>query len=116
MDGEAWLGVNGVSITAEMAKMVGLGDQGGILILSVAEDSPAAEAGLKGAGLGLGHGGGRMFDADIIVAADGQKVATMDELTDAVQPKKPGDELTLTVLRGGEEEEVVVMLAERPQD
>lgn len=114
--GEAWLGVNGVSITAEMAKMVGLGDQGGILILSVAEDSPAAEAGLQGAGLGLGRGRGRMFDADIILAADGQKVATMDELVDVVQSKEPGDELTLTVLRDGEEEEVAVTLSEQPQD
>ena len=114
--GEAWLGVNGVSITAEMAKMVGLGDQDGILILSVAEDSPAAEAGLEGAGLGLGRARGRLFDADILVAADGQTVATMDALMDAVQSKEPGDELTLTILHDGQEEEVVVVLAERPQD
>jgi len=114
--GEAWLGVNGVSITAEMAKMVGLGDQGGILILSVAEDSPAAEAGLKAAGLGLGRGRGRMFDADIIVAADGKKVATMDELADAVQSKEPGDKLTLTVLRDGKEKEVAVTLSGQPQE
>ena len=114
--GKAWLGVNGVSITAEMAKMAGLGDQDGILILSVAEDSPAAEAGLEGAGLGLGRGRGRMFNADIIVAVDGQSVATMDELMDVVQSRVPGDELTLTVLRDGEKEEIVVTLASQPQD
>jgi len=96
--------------------MVGLGDQGGILILSVAEDSPAAEAGLKAAGLGLGRGRGRMFDADIIVAADGKKVATMDELADAVQSKEPGDKLTLTVLRDGKEKEVAVTLSGQPQE
>lgn len=114
--GEVWLGVNGVSITAEMARMVGLGDKDGILILSVAEDSPAAEAGLKGAGLGLGRRGGRMVDADIIVAADGEAVTKMNELSDVVQSKQPGDELTLTILRDGKEEEVVVTLAERPAD
>ena len=99
-----------------MSQMMGWGDQGGILILSVAEDSPAAEAGLKSAGLGLGRGRGRMVDADIILVADGQDVATMDELTDVVQSKQAGDELTLTILRDGEEQEVVVTLAERPQE
>ncbi len=112
----AWLGVNGVSVSAEMAQMMGWGDQSGVMILSVADNSPAAKAGLKGAGLGLGLGRGRMVDADLIVAADGQDVATMDALTKVVQAKQAGDDLTLTILRDGKEETVVVTLARRPQD
>lgn len=94
--------------------MVGLGNQAGVLILSVANDSPAAEAGLRGAGLGLGLGRGRMVDANVIVAVDGQNVTTMEELTELVQSKQVGDELTLTILRDGNEEDVTVTLAARP--
>jgi S1-C subfamily serine protease len=37
-------------------------------------------------------------------------------LTNVIQSKQAGDDVTLTILRGGDEKEVVVTLAERPQD
>ena len=52
--------------------------------------------------------------ADIVVAADGQEIATLDDLTAAIASRAPGDEVVLTVLRGGDPVEVTVTLAERP--
>lgn len=110
--GDAWLGLNGVSISADMAQMLGLGDQRGVIIVSVVRGSPAEDAGLRGVGMGFRQG--RIFQADIVVAAGGEDVATMEDLTGVVESMAPGDELVLTVLRDGETEEVTVVLAERP--
>ena len=38
----------------------------------------------------------------------------MDDVIAAVDAKQPGDELELTVLRGGDERTVTVELADRP--
>ncbi len=110
--GDAWLGLNGVSISADMAQMLGLGDQRGVIIVSVVRGSPAEDAGLRGVGMGFRQG--RIFNADIVVAADGEDVSTMEDLTGVVETKAPGDELVLTVLRDGEPEEVSVVLGDRP--
>jgi membrane-associated protease RseP (regulator of RpoE activity) len=68
---------------------------------SVSTDSPAAAAGLE--------------PSDRIVSADGQTVATFDELTSIIRAK-PGEEVTLVVERDGEELSKVVTLAERRPD
>ncbi len=51
---------------------------------------------------------------DVITAVDGEPVAGMDDVIAAVDAKKPGDEIELTLLRGGDERTVTVELAERP--
>jgi S1-C subfamily serine protease len=60
----------------------------GVLIREVAEDSPAAEAGLA-----MG---------DLILEVDGEAVATFEELREIILNAAPGDELTLTVRSLGE--------------
>ncbi len=64
------------------------GAEQGVIVRSVAEDSPAAEA-------GLGQG-------DVITAIDGEPVETPKDLSDAVAEREPGDQVTLTVYRSGE--------------
>ena len=51
---------------------------------------------------------------DIITAADGQAIASADELIAFLTQKKPGDKVTLTVERDGKTQDVTVTLAERP--
>ena len=51
---------------------------------------------------------------DIITEVDGKKVKGMEELIAAVDAKKPGDEIEVTLLRGGNEKTVTVTLANRP--
>jgi putative serine protease PepD len=63
---------------------------------AVSPGGPAAKAGLK--------------DGDIIVAVDGEKVTTADELIVAIRRHAPGDTLTLTYLRGGGRSTVTLTL------
>jgi hypothetical protein len=90
----------------------GEGIEQGVLVLDVAEDSPAEEAGLQ--------------DGDLITAADGEPVEEPQDLVDVIAAHEPGDRVTLTVYcfdhgsgRGddiGEEREVEVTLAEHPDE
>ncbi len=70
----------------------------GVLILDVAEGSPAARAGLRGSRLARD---GSIFPGDVILAIDGQTVgsaAAMDKIMDG---KRIGDRVDLRLLRDG---------------
>ena len=71
------------------------------LIYSVVKGSPAEKAGLQA--------------NDIVTAANGEKVTCADNLTAIVKAMEPGDVLTLTVTRGGQETEIKVTVGEQPQ-
>jgi membrane-associated protease RseP (regulator of RpoE activity) len=75
-------------------------DGQGVLVQRVASDSPAERAGIKA--------------DDVIVAVDGEKVNAPDKLAGIVQDAGAGAELTLTVMRDGDERDVDVTLDERP--
>jgi S1-C subfamily serine protease len=118
-DGEvehAFLGVSGTDLTAEIAEVLNIDREGGALVQSVVPGSPADEAGLQ-AGDAEVTVEGRPFRAggDLIVAVDGEAVATMTDVIAAVDSREPGETLELTVLRAGEEQELEVELAERPE-
>ena len=74
----------------------------GVVVIEVAEGSPAAAA-------GLGQG-------DVITAIDGQTLGSPQALVDAIQGRRPGDRVTLSILRagGGDEHEIEVTLGEHP--
>src|SRR5215468_2099648 len=86
-------------VARRLRRAVGLPETEGLLIREVAEDSPAARAGLA--------------QGDLIVAAAGQPVRTADDLFDALQAAQGGtielklvrgaDERTLQVAFGGSE-------------
>jgi putative serine protease PepD len=87
----------------------------GLAVTEVRTGTPAEDAGLRAAtgsstvdGLEVPSGG------DVIVAVDGDPVTTSAELQSAVDARKPGDEITLTVLRGGERRTIEVTLGTRP--
>ena len=75
-------------------------DGNGLIVGEVAGDSPAAAAGL--------HTG------DIITAIDGEPVAGVKALREAVGARKPGDTLRLSILRDGETHEIGATLAAHP--
>jgi S1-C subfamily serine protease len=111
----AWLGIQGQSITSDVASALNLKVDNGVLIAAVTDGSPAAKAGLKGGsqqsqlqGQTLVAGG------DIITAIDGKAVTGMDDLIAIINQHKPGDTVTLSVLSGSSAKDVQVTLTARP--
>ncbi len=86
-------------VARRLRRAVGLPDTDGLLIRDVAEDSPAARAGLA--------------PGDLIVAAASQPVRTVDDLSGALQAA--GDTNELNVLRGTEERSIQVALGQNSQ-
>ena len=85
----------------EDAEAVGLKDIHGVVVESFSKDSPAKRAGLL-----LG---------DVIVELDGQPVDYVAQLQQRVGFKKPGDPVTVTVLRqGGVRKTFTVRLTAQP--
>ncbi|MBX3285113.1 MAG: trypsin-like peptidase domain-containing protein [Acidimicrobiales bacterium] len=82
-----FLGVEGADAT---------GSRAGAAITSVQAGSPAAQAGVT--------------TDDVVTAVDGRKVSSMIDLAAAVRTKQPGEKVTLTVVRGGDERTVEVTL------
>jgi putative serine protease PepD len=76
------------------------GGRDGALIQEVAPDSPAAKA--------------RIQPGDLVVSVDGQAVENYSELIAAIRGHKPGDQLTLGIVRGGNETTVTATLTQRP--
>ncbi|MFW6344996.1 MAG: S1C family serine protease [Halomonas sp.] len=89
----------------------------GVMVVEVEPDSPAEEAGLKGASFEVSVQGRSMpADGDIITHVNGDPVREPRELQRLVFAHSAGDAVTLTVLREGEEREVEVELQEVPRD
>ncbi len=116
----AWLGISGTTLTDEVAAAMHLSaGTRGALILSITPRSPADEAGLRAsqdvlivAGQEYPYGG------DIVTAIQGKPVADMDDLIAYLfENTRPGDQVTLSLLRAeGENEDVTVTLGARPSD
>ena len=111
----AYLGVQGQTITSDVAGALGLKQTQGVLVAAVSPGSPAAKAGLKGGSQQTDlQGQPYVVGGDVITAMDGETLASMDELGAAIMKHKPGDAVTLTVVSGGKTKDVKVTLAERP--
>jgi S1-C subfamily serine protease len=111
----AYLGINGGTITPTLAKAVNLPVSKGVLVAEVVEDGPADKAGLQGGTTEATIEGARLqLGGDIITEIDGDPVASMEDLIEAVGAKKPGDEMELTVIRHGETKKITVTLGNRP--
>jgi S1-C subfamily serine protease len=89
----------------------------GLLVNRLTPGGPAEKAGLKGPQEQLIQRGPltyRMLDrskADLIIAIDGRKVRSLDEMLSYVESKKAGDKVTLRIYREGMEIEVPVTLS-----
>jgi len=93
------LGVTTVSLdTVEEAvkNRLGIEAEDGAFIYDVIPGSGAEEAGLQ--------------QGDVIVAVDGDSITSNDELGAAIAEHEPGDEIELTIDRGGDEQTVTAQL------
>jgi S1-C subfamily serine protease len=92
------VGAQPVRLPADLAE--GVGQETGLLLVSVEPDAPA-----DGAGLTLG---------DTIVALDGQPVRHMDELLALLGGDRVGASVPVGIVRGGQTQELTVTIGERP--
>jgi len=83
----------------------------GALVMGLDENSPVARAGLKPT---VQREDGSILLGDIIQQIDGKPVATRDQVYAILERHKPGDEITLTVKRGGDTSQIKVKLGTRP--
>ena len=111
----AWMGVQGQTLTSDVAGTFNMKSAGGALIEKVAPGSPAAKAGLQGGDQTVTvQGQDYTLGGDVITKVDGKDVGTFDDLIAVLSEKNPGDTVTLTVERDGKSRTVTVTLAERP--
>lgn len=95
----------GVSLMSDQyAQRIGVE---GVAILDVPRGSGAARAGLEGLSRDRF---GRLFLGDIVVAVNGTKVGSYDDLYTALEEKRIGDTVTLTVKRENKERTVRLAL------
>lgn len=86
-----YLGVRGTDAT---------GERSGAMIVDVESESPASAAGLE--------------EGDVITTVESHQVSSMIDLVAQISTNRPGDRITMTVIRDGSPRQVTVTLASPP--
>jgi S1-C subfamily serine protease len=104
----AYLGIAGADLTGELAKVLNLDADEGVLVQKVTADGPADIAGIEAGDATVAVEGAEVkAGGDVITAVDGDPVSGMEDLIAAVN-------VTMTVVRDGAGDEVTVELGDRP--
>jgi S1-C subfamily serine protease len=115
----AYLGVVMIPVDGSLSSL-NLPVKSGALIEKVEAGSPAAKAGIRAGNIEAKVGGNEIsVGGDIIVGFDGKKVTSSESLASYVGAKKPGDTVTVELLResgsgGYTKKNVTVTLGQRP--
>jgi len=113
-----WIGISGTSLASEIATAMDLpAEQRGALVMEVITGGPADKAGLQGSTRQVTIGGRQVaVGGDVIIAFDGVPIRSFDELVSVLGAQnRPGQTVTLTVLRDGAERDIRLTLQERPK-
>ena len=97
--GDYWLGVECQPVAPALRAQLKLADDEGLAVVAVAEDSPAAKAGL--------------CEHDVLLKAGAKSLAAVPDLMTAVDAAKE-QKLSLELLRAGERKKIEVQPAKRP--
>ena len=96
-----YLGIQYAPLTPSIAAQLRATVTDGIVIGAVQQGSPAASAGLQ--------------PRDIVTAVDGQALPEESSFAEVLSSHKPGDTVTLRVVRDGNQQDVQATLTEAPQ-
>ncbi len=112
-----WLGIAGITLSPELARALDLPVEKGVLVAQVYPRSPAARAGLQGGQRRVRVGNTILaVGGDILTAADGKPVESMDRLVAHLDDEKGvGQVVELTLRRGKETVRLSVTLGELPE-
>lgn len=96
------IGVQGEDLSVAEATKLSLGQAGGVRLVVVSDELPAAKAGLK--------------VGDIVVGLNGKPVGNWNEMRLEISRRRPGEVLTLNYIREGRGALARLTVAERPLD
>jgi S1-C subfamily serine protease len=107
------LGVRTIPIDPELAQEMGLAADYGLLIVQAVQGGAADRAGLRG-GSERAYLGNTpiMVGGDLIVAVDGDRIETQQNLAQVMNKHRAGDTVTVTIYRGKKKMDVSVTLGE----
>lgn len=97
-----WIGIYYRAITEDLAKQLRLPDTKGVLVLDVISGSPADEAGLR--------------PWDVIRRINDKDIFTTEDVAEAMTGLEPGDEILVTISRGGVADLVTITLGNMPAE
>ncbi len=96
----AFFGIAPGTLTPEIAQRFDLRESRGVLVLEVTPNSPAAGAGIR--------------PGDVLLRAGDRQLDAVEDFLGALRTRSPGDNLEVTLARGGNQQTVTVRLGERP--
>jgi S1-C subfamily serine protease len=96
------IGVQGEDLSVAEATKLSLGQNGGVRLIMVSDELPAAKAGLK--------------VGDVVVGLNGKPVESWNEMRLEISRRRPGEVLTLNYIREGRGALARLTVAERPLD
>jgi serine protease Do len=97
-----YLGIQLHELDPDLARMIGLGEPRGALVVDVVDGEPAARAGLR--------------RWDVITAVSGEAIENGDALVRTISALRPGTEVKLGAVRDGQPVTVAARLGERGPD
>ncbi|HST54823.1 MAG TPA: trypsin-like peptidase domain-containing protein [Solirubrobacteraceae bacterium] len=115
----AYLGLTSLTIDGSLSAL-NLPVKQGALVQSVQSGTPAQKAGIRGGSLNGSSASGQVaVGGDILTSIDGQRVNSSEDLGSVISKKKPGDTISIGVLRangngGYDPKTVKVTLGSRP--
>jgi S1-C subfamily serine protease len=111
----AFLGIEGKTLTPQIAHLFHLPVTTGVLVATVRQGSGAARAGLKPATDQVTvEGESWPAGGDVIVKVDGEPIGSVERLVDVIASKKPGDTIDVEVVRGTSHKTLSVKLGRQP--
>jgi S1-C subfamily serine protease len=111
----AYIGVSSQALYPQLSHHLGLDTDYGGMIARVVPGGPADQAGLKGADHTIHFQASPVrVGGDVILAVNGKKVVGPSDLSIFISQYKPGDHVTLQILRDGQHQNVDVTLGTRP--
>ena len=111
----AFIGIGGTTITPELARLFRLPVDTGVLVELVREGTAADRAGLRaGTTETVIEGQSYTLGGDVIVAAAGKRVASIEDLRDVLAKHKPGERIELEIYRGTKKQTVEIELGRQP--
>jgi 2-alkenal reductase len=113
-----WLGISGSDVTLEIVEAMDLPVERGAIVLEVTPDSPADEAGLRGSNRTVTSLGSELrVGGDVVIRIDDQRVLQFEDiLVYILRSTEVGQEIELTIIRGGREQSVRATLGARPSE